>query len=297
MGRIAPTYRSAGALDAIRLQAEEHPLIEDARPVSAREHVLRLMHLRAYEEAKAYAAGRDVLDVGCNTGYGTMALAAVARRTVGVDVSPRAIEQARLRPGADGVEFVVVDGSVLPFADRTFDVVTSFQVLEHVVDALPYIGEIIRVSRPGATAIFTTPNAAIRLDPGMTPWNRFHVREYRAAELQDLLAPLFHDVRVLGMFGHPELYDAEIARTARSRARRRRDMVEMSPDPRGGRRRGDLLRRIARALPRRRRGSAGRPVGASIADLHYQATDVDRSMDLMAICTVAGTDDRAGVAR
>jgi SAM-dependent methyltransferase len=78
-----------GDIETVRLQAEEHPLIEDTPPTTPAEHCLRLMHLRAYDEAVGHAAGRDVLDVGCNTGYGTMRFAPVARRVVGVDVSPR----------------------------------------------------------------------------------------------------------------------------------------------------------------------------------------------------------------
>ena len=40
-----------GDAEAVRLQAEEHPLIEDVPPSTPAEHCLRLMHLRAYDEA------------------------------------------------------------------------------------------------------------------------------------------------------------------------------------------------------------------------------------------------------
>ena len=321
----------------IRLQAEEHPLIEDEPPATPAEHCLRLMHLRAYDEAVSHAAGRDVLDVGCNTGYGTLRFTPVARRVVGVDVSPRAIDAARRRAPGGRPEFVLTTGFDLPFPDDSFDLVTSFQVLEHVPDPIAYLGEIKRVTRSGGTVILATPNAAIRLYPGMTPWNRFHVHEYLAAELRELLMRVFADVTVLGMFGAPELYETEIRRVdaARQRIRRIEEAEARKMAVRGAaaakpasasapdRSARPFAIRIARAvLPglvrswlrsrvRRGAGRADRPEAPppppaptttaaaevrsmdletflrfSVADLSYTGTDLDRAMDLLAICSV-----------
>ena len=335
----------AADVETIRLQAEEHPLIEDAPPVTSAEHGLRLVHLRAYDEAVAHAAGRDVLDVGCNTGYGTIRFLPVARRVVGVDVSPGAIEAARDRALDGRPEFVLTSGLGLPFPDASFDLVSSFQVLEHVPDALAYLRELARVTRSGGEVILATPNAAIRLDPGMTPWNRFHVREYRAAELAQLLSEVFPEVRVRGLFGTPTLYETEIRRAdaARRRIRRKLEAARLAEAreaearvrsarraapaaPRGPR---PLPVRIARRLlpapvrtwlrsvvaptttpartprpdpPRPSDVVAAPPLASvpdeppempleqflqfSTADLFYADTDLDRAMDLLAICRV-----------
>lgn len=327
---IAQTPRRDDA-EAIRLQAEEHPLIEDSPPASPAEHTLRLMHLRAYDEAVAHAAGCDVLDVGCNTGYGTVRFMPVAGRVVGVDVSPGAIEAACERAPEGRPEFVLTSGHELPFPDETFDLVTSFQVLEHVPDPIAYLREIARVTRSGGTVILATPNAAIRLDPGMTPWNRFHLHEYRASELRDLLREVFADVRIRGMFGAPVLYETEIRRVdaARRRIRRkneaaarqaaaaavaaRRPAAERVPARRPWPIR--IARRLvpspARAWLRGMVGSRAQPTARSestpalqaaqpaeaspsidlesflrfsVSDLYYAEADLDRSMDLLAIC-------------
>jgi len=209
-------------LDSIRLQAEEHPVIEDTPATSPAEHCLRLMHLKAYEEAAGHAVSADVLDVGCNTGYGTLRFLDVARRVVGVDVSDRAIEVARASTRDGRPEFVVIDGITLPFPDDSFDLVVSFQVIEHIEDPVPYLREIRRVARPGATVLFTTPNAGTRLYRGMKPWNRFHVREYLAPELEAELSEVFPDARVRGMFGTPTLYETEIDRVDAARRRIRK---------------------------------------------------------------------------
>ena len=136
---------------------------------SAEEFCLYLMHLKAYEEAMTRAGGMVVLDYGCNVGYGCKVLSSVTQRIVGVDVSEKAVEIARNQYGSEGVEFQVVDGVTLPFDDATFDLVVSFQVIEHIGDYESYLSEIKRVlTRPGC-AIFTTPNAVVRLEPGMKP--------------------------------------------------------------------------------------------------------------------------------
>lgn len=225
-----------GDVDTIRLQAEEHPLIEDAPPASPAEHCLRLMHLRAYDEAVAHAAGRDVLDVGCNTGYGTLRFAPVAKRVVGVDVSPRAIEAARERARDGRPEFIVTTGFELPFPAATFD-------------PLAFLHELARVLRPSGTVILATPNAATRLYPGMTPWNRFHVHEYVAAELAELLRGVFPRVAVLGMFGASELCETEIRRVDAARKRIRR--IEEAAARQAARRETEAARAQAGASRRR----------------------------------------------
>jgi ubiquinone/menaquinone biosynthesis C-methylase UbiE len=319
-------------IETIRLQAEEHPLIEDTPPATAAEHCLRLMHLRAYDEAVTHAAGCDVLDVGCNTGYGTTRFTPVAGRVVGVDVSPGAIEAARLRASDGRPEFVLTSGFELPFPHHSFDLVSSFQVLEHVADPLAYLREIARVARPGGTVILATPNAAIRLDPGMTPWNRFHVHEYVATELRGLLEQVFPQVRIRGMFGIPTLYETEIRRVdaARQRIRRKNEAAARQT---GARRAASKPQRAPRPLPIRvARRLLPTPVRAwlrsmvtlaphatprlnltpapaepwlpsdgappvdfesflrfSVADLFYADSDLDRAMDLLAICRSEAT--------
>ncbi len=272
----------------LRLQADEHPLVELRADASVEERYLQLIHLKAYEEAARVATDRDVLDLGCNTGYGTVRIAAVAGRVVGADVSSRAIDAARARPDGGHVAWVVIDGEHLPFEADSFDLVTSFQVIEHLDDPVPWLREIARVLRVGGIAILTTPNAAIRLDAGMTPWNRFHVHEYRAAELGGLLGRVFPSVQVRGLFGTPTLTETELRRVRRARRRARiagyaRPALEFAPL----RTVVDQLRRLRRR--RGRRGVAARDQERfTTDDLFYADHDLARALDLIATCTNAG---------
>ena len=142
--------------EMVSLQAEKHEIIEPEKFASNKDFVLHLIHARAYEQAALYAAGKDVLDLGCNTGYGTRVIKASGARVVGVDVSPEAIDIARRQYGPAGIEFHCIDGRRLPFADRSFDVITCFQVIEHIVDLQQFLAEIryaFNISRLHAAAI------------------------------------------------------------------------------------------------------------------------------------------------
>jgi SAM-dependent methyltransferase len=280
----------------IELQASEHPLVASDHFESAEEFCLFLMHMRAYEEARQRCRGLRVLDLGCNNGYGTNLIADSAAFVVGCDVSLAAIEDARRR--YPGIEFHQVGGVSLPFGDGEFDMVASFQVIEHIVEAAPYLEEIRRVLKPHGTALLTTPNAAIRLDPGMHPWNRFHVREYRSQGLRELLETAFDRVEICGLFAAEELYRLEYSR-CHAALKRHRGSQPRAGMARIGRRLATAINPLLRSLALgRRRGAVGRPAVAghsrefdrsmlsrfSTRDMYYASGDLDRALDLLAIC-------------
>lgn len=261
--------------DNIALQAKHHPLVYSGRFTSLAEYGTHLMHVRAYEEASRLMAGRSVLDVGCNNGHGTSILARTAESTVGIDVSPRAIAAARRQWADQGnLRFEVYDGIRLPFAGATFGGVTCLQVIEHIENVDSFLHEIAQTLVPQGIAFFTTPNARIRLHPGMRPWNRFHVREYTGAELYSVLRQYFDAVEILGMFASPELYDAERRRCAMARR------VGSLPLPV----RSALLmarQAIRRIKPMR---SAEKWSRYTTQDYFYRGDETDDALDLLAIC-------------
>jgi GT2 family glycosyltransferase/SAM-dependent methyltransferase len=65
-------------------------------------------------------------------------------------------------PGADRYRYVCGDACRLPFADDSFDVVTLFDVLEHIPDDAAAAAEALRVTRPGGWVLVSTPHAAWR---------------------------------------------------------------------------------------------------------------------------------------
>ena len=94
----------------------------------------------------------DLLDVGTGSG-GNVAIPAALRgaTVVGCDVTPELFEHARRRAAAAGVEveWVEADAQDLPFADASFDRVTSTFGAMFAPDHLRAAAELVRVCRPG----------------------------------------------------------------------------------------------------------------------------------------------------
>jgi len=146
-------------------------------------------HRAAYRVAIERAGPGSVLDLGCGTGYGTAEIAAGVGRATGLD---RVLPLPASRRA--GTCFVRADLNAIPFALRSFDLVVSFQVIEHLEDPTVYLSAISRTLRSDGEALITTPNVLSSL--GVNP---YHVHEYRADELQRTLEGWFWEVEVLGV--------------------------------------------------------------------------------------------------
>jgi hypothetical protein len=163
-------------------------------------------HLAAYRFARERAAGRTVLDAGCGEGYGAALLAEVGRRVVGVDRA-EAVHPAAARHQRPGLEFRVVDLERLEALGDRFDLVLSFQVIEHLPDPLGFLRALAACTAPGGELIVTTPNRLMSV-----PENPYHLREWTAPELAALAAPVLPGVRVLGVHGSERVLAYERAR-------------------------------------------------------------------------------------
>ncbi len=270
--------------EMIGLQAEKGELIDAEHFKSNKNYVLHLIHSKAYEKATEFTRDKKVLDLGCNTGYGSHLIKNSCREIVGVDVSEKAIKIAKELYGNESIEFRVIDGKRLPFAENSFDVVVSFQVIEHIVEHESYLMEIKRVLAPEGKVIFTTPNRLIRLYPGMKPWNEFHVREYAPLELKELLDGFFRNTEIWGLYAREPLYSTELSRVQkiRDRAKLKQDR-DVNPILKGVILFSKNLKAsIDKRLTAEEEGFQDK---YSTEDLFYKSENLSDALDLMAICT------------
>jgi demethylmenaquinone methyltransferase/2-methoxy-6-polyprenyl-1,4-benzoquinol methylase len=100
-------------------------------------------------ELASLRPGARVLDVACGTGDIALALRARGGRVTGLDITPRMVELARQRPDGGAVSWLTGDMQALPFASRTFDLVTTGYGLRNVPDLDGALTEIARVLKPG----------------------------------------------------------------------------------------------------------------------------------------------------
>ena len=109
-----------------------------------------------------------LLDVGSGDGY-TIRLVKPSGEVLGVDTDPSMAAPARER----GVEFREGSAYELPFADRSFDLVTMIEVVEHLERPADALGEAKRVLRDGGFVVITTPVPKASWRMIWWAWTRF----------------------------------------------------------------------------------------------------------------------------
>lgn len=153
---------------------------------------------KAYVVAQGYIKG-DVLEVGCGEGRGIDLLLPKASSFTAVDKIKPVIERLQQKhPGAKLMSMNIPPLAGL--ANNTYDVVISFQVIEHIANDVLFLQEIHRVLKPGGTALLTTPNRRMSLT--RNPW---HIREYLPEELEQLARRFFADVQMKGITGNQKV--------------------------------------------------------------------------------------------
>ncbi len=122
----------------------------------------RLYHgpiIESLQRVISLSPGPDVLNLGSGPFLELNALDRGDRRFTICDIDSRAVEQAKqLHAGGLAGAHVIEPGAPLPYPDAAFDLVVSMDVIEHVVDPVPWTREALRVLRPHGVLFITTPN-------------------------------------------------------------------------------------------------------------------------------------------
>ena len=146
--------------------------------------------------ALRWAVGGRALDLGCGRGWYSSALADRGFRVIGMDQTNH-VTDSRIEIRERKIE------PPLPFADRAFDTILMFDILEHLEGEVEVMCEVARVCATGGRVLLSVPNANVAFLPeyGLTYLHRIdrtHLREYTLAELP----------RHLETFGFRTLYCA-----------------------------------------------------------------------------------------
>lgn len=141
-------------------------------------------HLAGLHTVIGAPAGRSILDLGAGMGGFAVAVARAGARVTALEYNGDYCAIIRLRGRRYGLALPVVQGAgeALPFPKETFDLVCSWDVLEHVQDPVAVLREAHRVLRPGGAFLLTVVNRWAFRDPHYhLPWINWLPRPWAEA--------------------------------------------------------------------------------------------------------------------
>ncbi len=160
---------------------------------------LSVEHLHRYHTILPIVKGKNVLDIACGEGYGTAIIAGQALAVTGIDVDEECITHASSKYNKHTfphIDFIKGLAENIPCKDNIFDIVVSFETIEHLSEADQHIFllEIKRVLKKDGILIMSTPDKANYSDR-YEHHNPFHLHELTRTEFSSLLSKSFKSLQ------------------------------------------------------------------------------------------------------
>lgn len=155
--RLSPLPSPAEALDFYPVNYRAFRALREAQPGDWQRWLLRRHWRLRCRAVRRCRDGGTLLDVGCSTGGFLNELRqASGWQVAGVEVNAQAVAYARQVLG-----LTVHHGDLitLDLSPQTYNVVTMWDVIEHVPDPLDTLQVIARLLKPGGVLLLSTPNA------------------------------------------------------------------------------------------------------------------------------------------
>lgn len=156
------------------------------------EHVHRYTVVFDYVQKPAIA-----LDIACGSGFGADRMASHGIDVTGADISEEAIEECKTTFKRNNLNFITADATALPFPDKHFDAIVSFETIEHTEQYLGVLQEFKRSIKEDGIIFLSTPNRIINTPEG-SKRNPFHTQEWTYEELKSLLNSVYPQVTLFG---------------------------------------------------------------------------------------------------
>jgi 2-polyprenyl-3-methyl-5-hydroxy-6-metoxy-1,4-benzoquinol methylase len=152
-------------------------------------------HMVRYAFTSDFIKGKKVLDITCGSGYGSQFMALQgAEKVVGVDIDANSIEHARKYYQHPKVSYIESDAhNVSELEDASFDIVISFETIEHLQFPRDFLLELRRLLKPDGQLIISCPN-----DYRSSPWiSQYHIHKFRFTEFRDIILNIFGEASFL----------------------------------------------------------------------------------------------------
>ena len=143
-----------------------------------------------------------ILEIGCGIGTIVNKLNTQGYNIIGTDISNEAIAYGLEKYGE--INLQVQPAENLPFADKSFDIVLSFDLFEHIAEIDKHVSEVFRVLRSGGYYLFQTPNKLSNvifetLSHKSLKWRRVHPSLHRPGQLKRRLSKYGFEVNFVKM--------------------------------------------------------------------------------------------------
>jgi len=153
--------------------------------------------LNRYVFASRFCGSKIVLDLACGIGYGSRILrSSGSKESIGVDLSRNAIAYAGMH--YPECNFFVMDATQPGFCRGIFDVICSFETIEHVRKYEKYLSEMKNLLKPGGLFIISTPLKEAWSPYGNRSANIYHIKEFSQKEFCSVIGSFFH---IVGLYG------------------------------------------------------------------------------------------------
>lgn len=151
----------------------------------------------AYKIASKYIKDKTVLDFGCGGGYGTEYLSRFTnKKIIGFDKNKKTIRITNNYFHSKNLNF----SSKLP--NEKFDVIVSFQVVEHIKDRKKYYKLLNKLLKPNGKILFSTPNKNLTSYGLKKPVMVFHEIEFDPKSLKKELSKNFKKIKIFGQINN-----------------------------------------------------------------------------------------------
>jgi ubiquinone/menaquinone biosynthesis C-methylase UbiE len=179
-------------IELIRNRLEINDAVERIIPEDEVDGILSI-HLKRYQFAATYTQGKNVLDAATGVGYGAAYLSQAANQVIGIDIDPVAIDYGQRKYKNPNLQLQVADVTSTNFADSEFDVICSFETIEHLPKIPAYLQEMVRLLAIDGVYIVSTPQV---VETNHNPENPYHTVEFSRGDFETLLKQYFGEVEI-----------------------------------------------------------------------------------------------------
>jgi cyclopropane fatty-acyl-phospholipid synthase-like methyltransferase len=148
-------------------------------------------HYQRYQFFLDEIKNKTVLDVACGSGYGSFEMAGMAKSVTGIDIAEEAISFAKKQYQKNNLEFKILPCERIDELSHQYDVVISFETIEHLSNPTSFLEKIHHILTPHGLLIISFPNKHRHSALEWGQKNPFHLSELYFEEYLQLIENWF----------------------------------------------------------------------------------------------------------